>query len=180
MDTEQLWQLYHQRLKYFIQQRVPYDDSDDILQEVFIKIDRRLSTLNDHTRLESWLYQITRHAIIDYYRIQKKPPIELPDYDALTQEEEHRLHEELSSCLQPMIQDLPDPYRETITLYEIEGLDIKTIAEQLSLSTSGVKSRLQRGREQLRLRLLQCCEFEQDAHNRLIDFTPKQSTCNRC
>ena len=64
--TEQIWNDYHTSLHRFIQSRV--NDAaiaDDILQDVFIKIHSHLDTLKTHSKIKSWLYQITRHAIIE-------------------------------------------------------------------------------------------------------------------
>lgn len=67
---------------------------------------------------------------------------------------------ELASCLQPLIADLPETYRLPRVLSEIEGLTQKEVAARLGLSLSGAKSRVQRGREKLRQRLLECCDIE--------------------
>lgn len=67
---------------------------------------------------------------------------------------------ELASCLQPLIDDLPDIYKEPRVLSEIEGLTQKEVAERLKLSLPGAKSRVQRGREKLRERLTDCCDVE--------------------
>lgn len=57
--SEKVWQEYSQRLKSFVQSKV-HDDSlsDDILQDVFLKMHTRLNSLKDETKMKSWLYQI--------------------------------------------------------------------------------------------------------------------------
>ncbi len=54
---------------------------------------------------------------------------------------------------------LPSPYREALTLTELEGLTQKEAAEMLGISLSGMKSRVQRGRQQLRQALEDCCHI---------------------
>lgn len=71
-DIEQIWQEYHDRLLGFITKRVnDHAAAEDILQDVFIKIYSRIDTLKDTGKLQSWMYQITRNAIVDYYRSHK-------------------------------------------------------------------------------------------------------------
>jgi RNA polymerase sigma-70 factor (ECF subfamily) len=71
-NIEQIWQMYRGKIQRFIQNRVEDPaTADDILQEVLIKIYTRLDTLKDDRRLRSWIHQITRNAITDYYRTHR-------------------------------------------------------------------------------------------------------------
>ena len=72
-----------------------------------------------------------------------------------------------------MISTLPEPYREALVLTEFEGLTQKQMAARLGTSLSGAKSRVQRGREQLKQMLLERCEFEFDRLGRIIDCKPR-------
>ena len=65
--------------------------------------------------------------------------------------------------LRPFVAALPERYREAVRLSELDGLNHAAVAERLGLSVSGVKSRVQRGREQLRAMLHRCCEIALDA-----------------
>ena len=77
--SEKVWQEYHPRLRAFVKSRIPDDmTADDVLQNVFLKMHTGLASLKDATKLQSWLYQIARNAIIDYYRSQK-PTVEIPE-----------------------------------------------------------------------------------------------------
>src|SRR5687768_18258255 len=68
-DTQQLWSEFGDRLRAFIARRVESNaDADDILQEVFLRIHRHANTVERQERLVSWLFQVTRNAIADYYR----------------------------------------------------------------------------------------------------------------
>src|ERR671910_3491358 len=68
-DTQQIWSEFGDRLRAFIARRVDSDaDADDILQDVFLRIHRHASTVERRERLVSWLFQVTRNAIVDYYR----------------------------------------------------------------------------------------------------------------
>ena len=67
--TEELWRQVHDGLRAFIAKRVNDDGHvDDILQDVFVRVHRQMDTVNDPRRIVSWIYQVTRNAIIDHYR----------------------------------------------------------------------------------------------------------------
>lgn len=80
---------------------------------------------------------------------------------------------ELEAKLRPFVAMLPSPYREALTLVELEGLTQKQAAEMLGISLSGMKSRVQRGRLQLRKGLEDCCHIAQDARGRLVSCEPR-------
>jgi RNA polymerase sigma-70 factor, ECF subfamily len=62
-DVKAIWQEFHQQLRGFIVQRVNNPaDADDILQEVFVRIYQRLTTVQESDRLQSWIFTITRNA----------------------------------------------------------------------------------------------------------------------
>jgi RNA polymerase sigma-70 factor (ECF subfamily) len=110
--SEQIWQEYHSRLRAFIKSRIADDSvADDILQNVFLKMHAGLPSLKDGTKLQSWLYQIARNTIIDLYRSQKVST-DIPESLANPEPNpREKTVQELSDCLQPMIQLLPEIYR---------------------------------------------------------------------
>ena len=176
-----LYLKYRDRLYSFIFGRVNDPNiTDDILQNIFLKIHTKIDTLKDHEKLESWIYQITRNAIIDYYRTNKKLD-ELPDsYTEPVPDSDPKEREEISSWLRPMIENLPDKYRETLLLSEIKGISQKEIAKKIGLSLPGTKSRIQRGRSLVKKTLLKCCHFEFDRRGRVLDYKEKSDTCTHC
>jgi RNA polymerase sigma-70 factor (ECF subfamily) len=178
---EEIWNQYHANLLVFIQKRV--NDkvaAEDILQDVFIRVHSRIETLKSRTRLESWLYKITRNAIIDFYR-SRRPMEALPEWLAQPQAgSEEKNRRELSSCLAPMIQQLPEKYRQAVQLSEIEGMTQKEIAEREGISLSGAKSRVQRARELLKTMIHDCCKVEMNAMNQLVDYDKRDTDCKFC
>ena len=66
---ENIWKQFHQQLLGFIASKVNDQAmAEDILQDVFIKVLNNIDSLSAADKLQPWLYQICRHAIIDYYR----------------------------------------------------------------------------------------------------------------
>lgn len=178
--TEYIWREYHSRLYSSILSRIgKASAADDILQEVFMRIHSQIDTPKDYGKIQSWIYQITRNAIIDYYRAQKKteelpPRLAGPELKLSDKEKE-----DISNCLMPMIESLPDPYRQAVMLSEIQGRTQKEVAEEQRISLSGAKSRVQRGRAMIKDMMLGCCHLEFDRRGNIIDYERK-GDCSCC
>ncbi len=137
------WQAHRDALYRFVLQRVSDEAAaEDIVQEVLVKAYTRQGTLKEPSKLRSWLYQITRNAIIDYFRSQR-PSVAVPDelIHEATREEDNRARRELARCLVPLLDKLPEPYRQALRLAEFEGATQREVASRLGLSLSGAKSR---------------------------------------
>ena len=175
-DPSTLWNDFAPPLRAFLARRVPPGiDPDDLLQEVFVRVIRHLNTLRSTERPEAWLFQIARNALRDSLRARQRRDgrtdtleIDLPDdSDAASM----RASEvELAPCLTSMIGRLSEPYRSAIELTSIRGLTQADAAREGGVSLSGMKSRVQRGREQLRQMLVRCCEIQIDVRGGVADF----------
>jgi RNA polymerase sigma-70 factor (ECF subfamily) len=180
ISTERIGNEHADQLRGFIHRRIPDRFVvDDLVQEVFVKVQSRVDTLKDETRLASWLYQITRNAIIDHFRGQK-PEEELPETLDLPEATPSRVLEELAECVRPMMDVLPEEYRLPLLLSDLEGLSQKEVAEKLGLSLSAAKSRVQRGRERLKSVFTQCCQFQLDHRGSVMDYEARDGECGRC
>ena len=175
-DPSALWEQFAPPLRAFLARRVPPGvEADDLLQDVFIRVIRHLSTLRDTDRPEAWLFQIARNGLRDALRARQRrdgrtDPLEI-DLPAESEPEAVRAAEaELAPCLTAMISRLPEPYRSAIELTSVRGLTQAEAAGHAGVSVSGMKSRVQRGREQLRHMLVQCCEIAVDARGGVSDF----------
>lgn len=177
--TDLLWRDLSGGIREFILRRVGGDDdsADDILQDVFLKVHTRIDSLRDQDRLESWIYQIVRNTIADYYR-SIRPRTDVPEQLEAPEPEAPDLARQLIPSVRAMIKRLPEPYREAIMLTEYQGLTQREMAEKLGISVSGAKSRVQRAREKLREMLLDCCHFEIDRRGKIIDYSPRCECCS--
>jgi RNA polymerase sigma-70 factor (ECF subfamily) len=168
VTLEHIWHEFAEKLGQFIRSRVADPASaEDILQDVFVRIQKRLGQLRDPAKLQGWLYLIARNAIIDHYRTRKETVEVLESLPAESNGDEHEL-EELKAAFRRMIYTLPEPYREALLLTEFDGLTQQQLAERVGISLSGAKSRVQRGREQLKTMLEECCSFEFDRRGKVI------------
>jgi RNA polymerase sigma-70 factor (ECF subfamily) len=180
LTTEEVWEEFHTPLQHFIRRRVPDEvTAEDVLQDVFLKIHQHVDTLKDVRKLESWIYQIARNAIIDTYR-RSRPAITLDAQEVVDLPEElpdDDIVSELSPSVRAMVSSLPELDRQALVLTEYQGLTQKEMAERLGLSLSGAKSRVQRAREKLRQQLLECCHFELDRRGHILDYEPRCQSC---
>lgn len=164
-------------LRAFVSRRVrrPHD-AEDVTQDALLRLYRSADSLKDEQALEAWMYRIARNAIIDHQRraaLRHDPiaPDDLARVAPAEVEEEPRPDASLASCLAPLLARVPEDYRGALELTDIGGMTQEQAAAKLGLSTSGMKSRVQRGRRMLRAEVGRCCRVELDARGALSDAT---------
>jgi RNA polymerase sigma-70 factor, ECF subfamily len=180
-DTSLMWAEFASRLRAFLARRVPPGiEADDVLQEVFLRVMRHLPSLRETDRLEAWLFQIARNTLHDAMRTRQRRDsrtdaleIDLPA-DA-EMEDERAAEAELAPCLTPMVARLGNPYRQAIELTSVHGLTQAEAAKRAGVTVSGMKSRVQRARAQLKAMLLRCCEIDVDRRRGVSDFHLRDS-----
>lgn len=177
-----IWRAFGERLGRFIRKRVPNDaDADDLLQEILTKIHTGLKEVEDPAKLEAWLFQVARRAIIDHFRgrsgKKRLRPLPLDVAEELPAKDVAGL---VASWLEPLMEGLSEDDREALRLTDLEGLSQKDLAGKLGLSVTGARSRVQRARERLKGLLEACCHIELDRRGNAVDFTPKGASCGRC
>jgi RNA polymerase sigma-70 factor (ECF subfamily) len=184
-DAEAIWLEFHRRLLGFIARRVSDRDSaEDILQEVMLRIHRHAGELEHSAAVGGWIHQIARNAIIDYYRsapVRRERPAGMdpvPDDAPAPETVVADPRGELARCLAPLLERLPERYRQAVALTELDGLTQADAAVRLGLSTSGMKSRVQRARVQLRDLLADCCEIELDTRGGVTSYRPRRDPCD--
>lgn len=157
--VREVWLEHQDRLAFFIRSRISNRcDADDVLHDVFLKVDIGQASLRSQTKIRSWIYQITRNAIVDYYR-QKGKTVELPESLPALKEGKDSW-ELISRCVRPFIEKLPPLYRKALLLSEIQGLTHSQVAKKLGISLPSAKSRVLRGKQKLKEQFDNCCIFE--------------------
>ena len=123
--------------------------SEDVVQNVWLKIIRSLGRLNEPERARAWMYQIARNTIADRLRYQYRQPQLTPFEDDPHQSEEpDRL--EISDQLAFGLANLHVSDREVVVLYYLEERTVEEISNICGIPQGTVKSRLYRARTQLR------------------------------
>src|SRR5688500_9056827 len=164
--TYQIWVELKTNLHRFISRRANNEaDADDILQDVFFKIHLNIARLRDTTKIHSWVYQITRNAIIDYYRtrgtdVSLDATPSACDFVKEEPADSDTDRDEILACLTPMVERLPTEYQRALVMSDVQGIKQAKVADELNLSVSGAKSRVQRARGKMKTMLLDCCHFE--------------------
>lgn len=173
------WKELERRLRPYLARRAASAaDVDDLLQDVFERMQKGLGTLREDERFGPWVYRIANSAVVDSARRRARAPRldahELVDARPTDVDLGDQLESELAECVALFVGQLPSPYREAITLTELQGLSQKQAAEMLEVSLSGMKSRVQRGREKIRQMFLECCEISVDCRGRIIECEPRR------
>jgi RNA polymerase sigma-70 factor (ECF subfamily) len=143
----QLYKLYAPMVHGILLARVPFDEVDDLVQDVFLLAFKKLHTLRDHAAFGGWLAMITRNHAMNFHR-RKHASEELTEDMARTDSTGSEAREVLA-----VIRSLPDAYRETLILRLVEGMTGPEIAERTGLMPDSVRVNLHRGMKLLREKL---------------------------
>jgi RNA polymerase sigma-70 factor (ECF subfamily) len=187
--SEPPWEELNGNLRAFIGRRVRnQSDVDDLVQRVLLQIVKGVGSLRDAERLHAWVYRTARNVLADYYRspaARREVPSGAAEDVAATvpvdEDDESRALRELATCLAPMLRQLPPAQREAITLADLEGVNQAEAAARAGVSVSGMKSRVQRGRKQLKAVLEECCRIQLDRRGAIVAYDRrKPESCDPC
>jgi RNA polymerase sigma factor (sigma-70 family) len=141
-----------------------WQDRADLAQEVWIRVYRNINRLNEPIKFKGWLSRIATNLFYDELRKRKRVshPLSLDaprkiedgeiDWDIVSDSpspDDHLATREFYERLRVAIADLPEAFRTTIVLREIEGMAYEEIAEMTGVSLGTVKSRIARARAKL-------------------------------
>ena len=144
------------------------DDAEDLVQEALVRGFEAYDRF-DGRNFKAWMLKILSNLYINKYRVQQRTPTFESIEDAAGAEsiasEEHdpgmALQEGLlSEQVEDALAQLPDEYRITVMLCDIEGLTYEEISDVLNVPIGTVRSRIARGRERLRELLLEFAQKE--------------------
>lgn len=170
------------RLRAFIIRRVddPYV-ADDITQDVLTR-SLAAGALDAVENPIGWLYRAARNAVTDHYRLRRRhEPLFAAD-ERWTEPEggesgPNDATRELARCLQPLIDQLSPMYRDALTRVDLDGETHLQAAAATGVSVSGMKSRVQRGRHQLRDLLTTCCVLHTDRTGAIHSYQADDGRC---
>jgi RNA polymerase sigma-70 factor (ECF subfamily) len=183
--TSAIWSHLSDDLRRFVRRRVIDDHvADDLLQETFVRIHQNSASLEDKERLAAWVYRIARNVVIDHHRKSADGATTNGTIDPPDEPDDRWAHTRgrAAEWMDELIQQLPQTYRDAVRLAEIEGLSQQDVANRLGLTLSATKSRVQRGRTQLKKILNECCRFEFDRRGNLkgCEPLPDRTVCRGC
>ncbi|MFY8275413.1 RNA polymerase sigma factor SigZ [Pseudoalteromonas sp. SSDWG2] len=172
MRIEQIWAEYKHSLRSFLRSKIANEaDVEELLQEILLKTHLHLHQLKDQRSIKSWLFQIARNTITDFYRQQSHQQDDLL-FD-VADAPEYSIKADLIKCIEPFLQAMPEAQADLIRKIDLEGHSQKQEAQRLGISYSTLKSRTQKSRAELKILFERCCDFEIDKHGNLIDYHQK-------
>jgi RNA polymerase sigma-70 factor (ECF subfamily) len=143
------------------------EDAEEVIQDVFITVYRKISSFEGKAKFSSWLYRITVNAA--FMKLRKKKQEKAISLDDVMSSIENQpitqpnafgaradslaIDNEVRTALEGAIGKLPEDYRAVFVLRDVDGLSNKEVSDILGLSIPAVKSRLHRSRIMLRKRL---------------------------
>lgn len=140
---------------------LPPKEAEDGVQEVFLKVQRRISTFRGEAALSTWLYQVALNTLRDYRRkvtrMERATPMSLlsdrpadPTFEgAGDSPSTEASREERRQMVRDAIDRLSPKFREVLILRELEGLSYRDVARVLKVKQGTVESRIYRARERL-------------------------------
>ena len=174
-DVPALWQEHKNELRNFILKRVKDQNlTNDILQDVLMKVYNFCISKSGVRNIRSWLFQIAQNTITDHFRKQSKFT-NLDNLNEIEYEDQNMAFSEATNYILPMLEFLPKEYAVPLKFADIENIKQADIAKKLNLSLSATKSRIQRARQLLKAEFITCCHFKTDKQGNLISFEIKDS-----
>jgi RNA polymerase sigma-70 factor (ECF subfamily) len=138
-------------------------DADDLVQETMLKAYRSWHQFQQGTNAKGWLLTILRHAFINEYRRRARHPenVDVETIEPYALFEDHQDEDPQGTFFDRIVDDevlraidaLPEQFRETVVLSDVEGLNYEEVARILDVPVGTVKSRLFRARRLLQTKL---------------------------
>jgi len=147
------------------------NDAEDLVQDTIVKAFRFFSSYEKGTNAKAWLFRILKNSYINNYRKKSKQPHQV-DYDEVSQYyesirseqsettdlEDLMYREMLDDDVTRALTQLPEDFRTVVMLCDMEGFTYEEIANMLDVPIGTIRSRLHRGRNLLRVQLLEYAE----------------------
>lgn len=172
------WSSFYSQLHGFVSSRVRIaSDVDDLVQVILERaMSKAASSEIDNTA--GWLFGIARNAIADHYRVQARTLIAKADaLEGVDQPLGSSAEERAAvvACMKPLLSTLPDDVAQLLRWVDMEGRALQSIADQLGISLTATKSRVQRARKEFIKATRECCAITVDARGRVTALTPRNS-----
>ena len=172
-DTD--WSRFYAPLRQFVARRVHHGpDVDDLVQLVLERAMAKAER-NAVDNVAHWLFGIARNAVADHYRqharLLDQRADEVDGEPVLGVTDEDRA--EVVACMEPLLRALPEPPAQLLRWADMEARSIQSIADELGISLSAAKSRVQRARQEFLRVTRHCCAISVDARGRVTALTPR-------
>jgi RNA polymerase sigma-70 factor (ECF subfamily) len=181
-DFQDIYSNFNEKLRLYLARLVGEAESEDVTQEVFLKVNASLAEFRGDSSLSTWIYRIATNTAIDHNRRSSTrlkeqtadghlPDDSMPEesmtVDPTPPQDRQLIRKEMNDCIKGVVDGLPESYRTVLILSDLEELANNEIAEVLDISLETVKIRLHRARTRLKKELEHHCSFYKDERNEL-------------
>ncbi len=181
-EFQDIYSSFNEKIRRYLSRLVGETDSEDMTQEVFVKVNAGLKDFRGDSSLSTWIYRIATNVAMDYKRKSLMRPQEQavegsPAGNPICEDEiaidpgfspdRQLIRKEMNECIKGIVDGLPENYRAVLILSDLEELKNNEIAEVLDISLEAVKIRLHRARARLKKELEHHCSFYKDERNEL-------------
>ncbi len=181
IEFTEIYNDFNGKIRRYLSRLVGEADSEDVTQEVFLKINAALGTFRGESSLSTWIYRIATNTAMDHLRksnLLKQVGDNNSTTDSVHEEkmtidfsspafDTELIRKEMNECIRGIVEGLPENYRLALVLSDLEEMTNQEIAEVLDISLEAVKIRLHRARARLKKELEHHCSFYRDDRNEL-------------
>ncbi|MCS6805353.1 MAG: sigma-70 family RNA polymerase sigma factor [Acidobacteriota bacterium] len=133
-------------------------EAEDVMQDVFVQLHRKIGTFQGEAALSTWLYRLTVNTVLMHLRRKKRKPMQEPigegSVHSLAEESRSRRQSEATlidrMALERALRQLPNGYRSVLVLHDVEGYEHEEIARMLGIRAGTSKSQLHKARLRMR------------------------------
>ena len=151
----------HRRFLSFVEKRVgTRAAAEDILQEAFVRSLDKIDEVESHEAVQAWFFRVLRNATIDWHRRRGANDRKL---QALSREMDEaaapggEIDQAICTCVRRLAEGLQPSYEEAIRRVDLEGLPVRTFAEEAGITPNNAGVRLHRARAALRREVMASC-----------------------
>lgn len=181
----EIWLRFEKQLRTYVRGRVDPAWVEDVVGSILVRLVKNSKTLANADNPAAYVQRVSKNMVTDHCRRRGAEQRALAEVEAhATTETDPDDTDEaelaITRCMAPFIEQLPRAYRDTLVLTELNQLPQKEAAMQLGLSLSGLKSRVQRGRAQLKRAVINCCSVEIDRRGGIVDYEKRLDDDKDC
>lgn len=181
LEFSSIYDQFYEKIHRYLERMVGKNEAEDLIQEVFLKIDKGLKDFEGKSSLSTWVYRIATNSALD--KIRRRPscqekmsldtvsdragqePVDI-EATSLSAERE-AIRNEMTECIREFVDRLPTDYQTIIVLSEMIDLKNQQIADILGISLDTAKIRLHRARARLKAEFEAGCDFYHDEDGKL-------------
>lgn len=169
------WKSVQSELKGFVYKRVMDKAlTEDIVHDVFLKVQAKIHQVRESEKLFGWIYQITRNTITDHYRKKSKS---INPHDIDWESSPPNFNDCVSNAIGELIPTLPEIYRIPLEMTELQNMSQIEVADKLNLNYTTAKARVQRARQMLKEKLDKILIVKTDGYGNVILCKDRGSCC---